>query len=456
MATALEYAKRNGGKFLDQLEELARIPSVSTDPGYAEDVKRAAEWLAGDMRSIGLENVEVSPTDGHPAVYGQWLGAGSDAPTVLLYAHYDVQPASVEDGWDTDPFVPTRRNGKIYARGIGDDKLHAIMILKLADALLQDDEACPVNLKLVIEGEEEMGSRNFVPWVRANRQTLSADYCLMCDGGIEGPDQPTVNYALRGMLALEITVRGPKIDLHSGIHGGRVHNPAQVVAEIVSKLHDDAGRVAVPGFYNDVYELTQGERAKLNEDAMTREEFDSAVGAPQPWGESGYSLVERATSRPTLEINGIYGGYMGDGIKTVIPAKAAAKISCRLVNDQRPERVYEQIVRYLSEIKPPTVHLGVELQGKADPVIVPIDSPLVRSLVRAYGHIWDTAPIYKRVGGTIPIAPVFQGELGIPSLLLGFNVADYGAHGPNEFIHTELFHRGLATLIHLVRDLAVT
>jgi acetylornithine deacetylase/succinyl-diaminopimelate desuccinylase-like protein len=454
MATALEYARERNSRFIEQLEALAGIKSVSTDKEYESEVRRAAEWLAEDMRAAGLRDVEVSPTDGHPVVYGQWLEAGEDAPTVLLYAHYDVQPASKEDGWDTDPFVPTRKNGKIYARGIGDDKLHSVMIVKLAEAFLKSDEPCPVNLRLVIEGEEEVGSPNFAPWVRANKERLRADYCLLCDGGIDNPEQPTVNYALRGMLAMEITVRGPRADLHSGVHGGRVHNPAQVIAEMVSKLHDETGRVSVPGFYEEVRELGDDERAELNADPMTPQDFAESVGAPEPWGEPDYTLVERATSRPTLEINGIYGGYTGEGMKTVIPAQASAKITCRLVENQKPDTIYRRIAEYLEQIKPPTVELHIDRQGSADPVVVPTDSPLVRALVAAYKHHWDVTPRFRRIGGTIPIAPVVQNELGLPSLLVGFNVSNAGFHGPNEFIHAELFPKGLDTLIVLMQRLA--
>ncbi|MFW5689033.1 MAG: dipeptidase [Spirochaetota bacterium] len=453
MATALEYAAEHGDRFLTELEALTRIPSVSTDPAFAPDVARAAEWLADRMRTAGLSAVEISPTAGHPVVYGEWSGAGAQAPTVLLYAHYDVQPAVREDGWDTDPFVPTRRDGRIFARGVGDDKLHAAMIVQLAESLLAAHEPCPVNLKLVIEGEEEMGSPNFVPWVRENAARLRADYVLICDGGIKAPDEPTVIYALRGMTALEFSVRGPRADLHSGTYGGKVHNPAQVIAEMVARLHHPDGRVAVPGFYDDVADLTPEERDQLNRHPITEESLQADVGIPASWGEPGYTLVERGTARPTLEINGISGGYAGEGVKTVIPSKASAKITCRLVNNQRPAKIAEQIESFLREIKPPTVELEITRQGTGDPIIVPPDSPLAQALVHAYSQTWDEAPRYVRMGGSVPIAPVFQAELDAPTLLVGFNVEKGGFHGPNEYIHTELFHKGLATMIHLLREL---
>ncbi len=265
MVTPLEYAQANRERFLKQWEDLVRIPSVGTDPAHAEDTQRAAEWLADDMRRIGLKNVEVSPTGGNPVVYGEWLGAGASAPTVLIYAHYDVQPAVKEDGWDTEPFEPTRKDGKIYARGISDDKSHSILVLKAAESYLQSDTPCPINLKFVLEGEEESGSPNLPVWVRQNTERLKADYCFIADGGISSADQPDITYALRGILAMEFTVRGPKTDLHSGMHGGRVHNPAQVVAEMVAKLHTEDGKVAVPGFYDDVRPLTERERCRTQQ-----------------------------------------------------------------------------------------------------------------------------------------------------------------------------------------------
>jgi acetylornithine deacetylase/succinyl-diaminopimelate desuccinylase-like protein len=444
---ALDYAQKHADAWLAELEELARIPSVSTDPAFAADVKRAAEWLAERMRTAGLAGIEVAATAGHPVVYGEWLGAGEDAPTVLLYAHYDVQPAVREDGWDSDPFEPTRRDGKIFARGIGDDKIHSVMIIKVAEALLASDDGSPVNLKLVIEGEEEMGSPNFAPWVRANRERLAADHCLVCDGGIPSKDQPGVIHALRGMLALQVNLVGPRADLHSGSNGGMVHNPAQVIAEIVARLHDEDGRVAVPGFYDDVAELDSADRALVNNRTYGEPEFRAEIGAPASWGEPGYSLLELISIRPTLEINGIYGGYTGDGMKTVIPSRASAKITCRLVPDQKPDVVFERIRSFLEEIAPPTVSIEVVKQGGGDALVIPAEGPLVQSLIRAFTRHWDAEPSLVRMGGSIPIVPVIYNELGISSLPLGFNVAGAGFHGPNEFIHPELFAKGLDTLI---------
>lgn len=454
MVTALEYAQANRERFLTQWEDLVRIPSVGTDPLHAEDTRRAAEWLAEDMRRIGLHNVEVSPTGGNPVVYGEWLGAGASAPTVLIYAHYDVQPAIKEDGWDTEPFEPTRKDGKIYARGIADDKSHSVMVLKAAECYLKSDTPCPINLKFLLEGEEESGSPNLGGWVQKNLERLKADYCFIADGGISSVDKPDITYGLRGIVAMEFSVRGPKTDLHSGMHGGRVHNPAQVVAEMVAKLHGEDGSVSVPGFYDEVRPLTEREREELNKGDMTQEEWDHEVGAPAAWGEAGYSLVERATARPTLEINGIYGGYSGLGTKTVIPAKASAKITCRLVDNQNPATIVSIINNYLRKIAPPTVTLEIKVFSQSSPVTVPIDAVPVKALASAFRNRWEIDPLYKRSGGSIPIVAVFQDELHVPSVVLGFGLPDAGIHGPNEYYRIDLFHKGLDTVIVLFNEIA--
>ncbi len=450
--TALQYAKEHAEGWLTELEDLARIPSVSTDPAFSTHVRRAADWLVDRMGRAGLQNVELCPTAGHPVVYGEWLGAGPKAPTILLYAHYDVQPAIREDGWETDPFEPTRKDGRIYARGIGDDKIHSVMVIQVAEALLASGSGSPVNLKIVLEGEEEMGSRNFVPWVQSNKERLRADHCLICDGGMISAEQPSVIHALRGLIALEIGVTGPRADLHSGTYGGIVHNPAQVIAELVAGLHDDRGRVTVPGFYDHVAEVGQEERDVLNVRPFGESEFDESVGAPAAYGDEAYTLLERTTIRPTLEINGITGGYQGDGIKTVIPSRASAKITCRLVPNQRANSVFELIKSHVESIAPPTVDVTVTYQGGGEAVVVPSDGLLVKAFVEAISHSWEVKPIFSRMGGSIPIVPVVYEELGISSLPIGFNVQNAGFHGPNEFMVEEMFHKGLETLVRMLES----
>lgn len=457
MTDAYDYAHQHRERFLQQLIDLARIPSVGTDPAHDANTRRAAQWLADDMRSIGLDTVETLATGGHPVVYGEWLGAGAGAPTILIYAHYDVQPAAREDGWDTDPFVPTQHDGKLIGRGVADDKGHSVLTLKAAEALLASDEGCPVNLKFLFEGEEESGSPNLPGFVQQHRERLQADYTIIADAGLEKADEPIIVYAMRGMVAMEVSVTGPATDLHSGVYGGIVHNPAQVIAEIVATLHDADGRVTVPGFYDDVDNLGDEERARLNRGDMTDDEWAQLVGAPQSWGEPGYSLVERTGARPTLEINGIYGGYAGDGFKTVIPAHAYAKISCRLVASQKPDKISEQVHDYILQVAPPTVTIEVTILGTGgDPVTIDTDSPLVQALIRAYSLHWPQEVVFKRSGGTIPIIALFQEQLGIPGVPIGFTLADSGIHGPNENYHIDLFYKGVDTVIRLLQEIAAT
>ena len=454
MSQALDYAQQNREQFLEQLKTLVSIPSVSSDPAYNDAMRTAAEWLAEDMRRIGLHNVEIAPTGGHPVLYGEWLGAGPDVPTVLLYAHYDVQPAQMSDGWHTDPFTPTERDGRLYGRGAADDKSHTLVILKAAECLLKGEGGSPVNLKFLIEGEEECGSPNLPPFVVANRDRLRADVCIIADGGLRTPDQPLIIYAMRGITTMEVTVEGPHTDLHSGMYGGSVHNPAQVIAEIVAQLHDSEGHITVPGFYDEVLPLSDQERAAIAESASPRARWDELVGAPDAWGEPEYTLAERLSARPTLEINGISGGYTGDGFKTVIPARAKAKISCRLVPDQDPDVIFERVRDYLHQIAPPTVRLTVEKLGGGDPSMVPLDSPVIAAMVRAYKHHWEQPVQYMRTGGSIPIVADFQRELGLTGVLIGFSTADANIHGPNENYHIDLYHKGIDTTILLLKEIA--
>ncbi len=365
-----------------------------------------------------------------------------------------MQPAVKEDGWDTDPFEPTQNNGKIYARGISDDKSNCILTLKAAESYLKTNTPCPINLKFVLEGEEESGSPNLPAWVRSNTERLKSDYIFIADGGISEKEKPDITYALRGILAMEFSIKGPKTDLHSGMHGGRVHNPAQVIAEMVSKLHTDDGRVAVPGFYDDVRALTPREREELKKSDMTQAEWDHQVGAPVAWGESDYSLVERATARPTLEINGIGGGYQGLGTKTVIPSKAFAKITCRLVDNQNPATIETLITNYLHQIAPPTVTMEIKTFSQSFPVTVSLDSPPVKALASALRNRWEVEPTYKRSGGSIPIVGVFEQALHAPAVMVGFGLPDAGIHGPNENYDLDLFYKGLEAIIVLFTEMA--
>jgi acetylornithine deacetylase/succinyl-diaminopimelate desuccinylase-like protein len=447
MTNAHDYVKANAARFREQLKELIAIPSVSTLPERQGDMLKAAEWIATDMRRIGVNNVAILPTGGHPVVYGDWMGAGANAPTVLVYGHYDVQPAVKEDGWDSDPFEPVERDGLIYARGSSDDKGQMFAQLKAIEALLASGGA-PVNLKVLIEGEEEIGSMHLGDFVRGNKERLKADLCVISDGGMQSIDRPSITYALRGLLAMELEVTGPSHDLHSGQYGGTVHNPAQALAEIVAKLHNADGSVAVPGFYDDVLPLEADERAELAKAAPTEADWRKATGAPLPWGEAGYKLHERTGARPTLEINGLYGGFTGAGFKTVLPAKAMAKISCRLVANQQTTRIFELIKSYLAEITPPTVHIELRKHSAGEPANVDLKEPAMQAAVTAYEKGWGKRPIFTREGGTIGIVADFQHELGLSVIMMGYGLDDDGAHGPNEHYSIEMFQMGIDTAIY--------
>ncbi|MCY3718037.1 MAG: dipeptidase [Anaerolineaceae bacterium] len=454
MPDALALARDSHDLALRQLMELAAIPSVGTDPVHRQDTLRAARWLADEMGTVGLQQVDILPTGGNPVVYGEWLGAGGDAATVLLYAHYDVQPARREDGWNSEPFEPQLRDGRLFGRGVADDKSHCVVLLRAVAALLASEEGCPVNVRFLLEGEEESGSPNLLPFLRENRERLEADAAIIADGGFEDPDVPLIVTALRGIVALELGVSGPGTDLHSGIHGGIVHNPAQVIAEIVARLHHPDGRIAVPGFYDDVRQLSTRERELLAEGDMSDEDWQDLVGAPRDWGEPGYSRVERTGARPTLEINGIYGGYSGEGFKTVIPARAHAKISCRLVANQRPLRVYDLVCDFIRTIAPPTVTPEFRLLGSGDPVEIDIDSPFVMALQRAYTLHWPGPAGFRRTGGSVPIIAMFSEVPGIPSVTLGFSTSDSGIHGPNENYRVDMLNKGIDTTVRFLQEIA--
>lgn len=455
MTTPHDYARAHAEAFRAQLRDLIRIPSVSTLPQHAPDVQRAAEWLADDMRRAGIHHVEILPTGGHPVVYGDRLDAGENAPTVLIYGHYDVQPAEKNDGWIDDPFDPVERDGKLYARGASDDKGQMFVHIKAVESILQAEGKLPINVKFIIEGEEEIGSPNLTPFLVQHREKLKADICLISDTGILSADQPSIIYSLRGLAAMEIIVQGPANDLHSGIFGGAVHNPVQALAEIIAQLHQPDGTVAVPGFYDDVLALSDDERAELRKTNWSDEEWIHLTGAPQAWGEPSYTLRERVGARPTLEINGMAGGFYGDGIKTVLPARAIAKVTCRLVANQKPQIIFERVRDYVMQIAPATVRVTVNaLRGMGDPALVDIHQPAMQAAISAYEKGWGRAPVFMREGGSIPIVADFQRELGTPVILMGFGLNTDGAHGPNEHFVIDMFHKGIDTSIHFIAEVA--
>ncbi|MCU0475302.1 MAG: dipeptidase [Anaerolineae bacterium] len=440
----------------NRLDALLRIPSVSTVPAHADDVRRAARWIADWMTEMGMTRAEIYEAEGRlPLVYGEWLGAGETAPTVLIYTHYDVQPADKSDGWDTEPFEPTERNGKLYARGAVDSKCHVVIQLAAIEALLKGGGA-PVNLKVLCEGEEESGSEHIYAFVAQNPDLLRADVCVISDGSLPNEHQPVLDYGLRGIISFEIHVKGPRRDLHSGHYGGSVHNPIQALAEIVAQLHAPDGSVSVPGFYDQVAPFTDEERAVLAPmHAPFEQEWQDVTGAPAPWGEQGYSAHERIAVRPTLELNGIYGGYIGEGVKTVLPSTAVAKLSCRLVPYQTPDHVWECLHTHIHALTPPSVTVEVKrMEMGAEAFIIDRTSPALKAVTAAYEQGWGVKPLLSREGGSIPVTAEFQRYLSAQLVMMPFGYKNGGAHSINENCDLGMVQKGIHTMLHFYRALA--
>lgn len=449
--TALTHSNMNRQIYLDQLFELLRIPSISTLPEHKSDIQRAAEWIAADMSRAGLRNVQVMPTKGNPVVYGDWMDAGPQAPTVLVYGHYDVQPVDPLALWDSQPFDPQVRDGSIYARGASDDKGQMFLHIKAAESVLAGGRI-PVNVKMIFEGEEEIGSPSLEAFVLSHLDLLAASTGLISDGRIISPTQPSLVYALRGMAYMEFRIKGPKRDLHSGSYGGSVHNPAQLVAEIIAAMHDADGKVLIPGFYDKVRALSAEERANLAK-ADSLAQWQDETGLKNPWGENEFSIIERTTARPTCEVNGMWGGFLGEGSKTIIPAEAGAKVSMRLVADQDPNEIENLFAEFVSKFVPENYQIQLIKHVAGWPAITPIDSPEMKAASKAYEAVWGKPPLFTREGGSIPIVATFQKELGTPVVLMGFGLDD-NIHSPNEHFAVDHFFKGIDTVIHYYHNLA--
>lgn len=450
---AIAYAHDHREEALEQLKAFLRIPSVSALGEHRADVMAAAQWLQQQLERIGLEHVSIEPTAGHPIVYADWLHAAG-APTVLVYGHYDVQPPDPLSEWQSAPFEPTERDGKLYARGSSDDKGQLWIHVKALEALMQADGTLPVNVKCLFEGEEEVGSEHLDEWILANRERLAADVAVISDSHILSEEQPTIVYGLRGLAYLEVHVETSRGDLHSGTYGGAVHNPVQALCEIVAQLHDANGTITVPGFYDEVRALSESERGELARVPYTDATLLAETGAPQPWGEREFTVVERTTARPTLELNGIWGGFSGEGAKTVLPARAGAKISMRLVPDQDPWRIADLVSEQIQRLAPPTVRVTVKQLHHGKGAIVPPDIPAMQSASAAYEEIFGTRPIFTRSGGSIPVVATLQKELGMNTVLMGFGLPDDNLHAPNEKFTLSMFYRGIETAIIFYQKLA--
>lgn len=443
MDKVLSYINDNKDKHLNELFDFLRIPSISSVPDNALHVRECALWLLDNIKNIGIEDSRLMETPGHPIVYGQWLDAGPEAPTVLIYGHYDVQPVDPLELWKTKPFEPAIRNGKIYGRGTSDDKGQLFTHIKAIETHLAVYGKLPVNIKLLIEGEEECGSNNLEDFIKQNKDLLKCDTVLISDTEWFSDGLPSICYSLRGISFVEVTVTGPNRDLHSGTFGGAVDNPIQVLANLISKLKDEYGRITIPGFYDDVLELSQEERDGFKQLPFDYDEYCNDLEIKGGNGEYGYSTLERTWARPSLDLNGIYGGYTGEGAKTVLPSLATAKISMRLVPHQNHHDISEKISKYLTKIAPPTVKIKVNVLHGGNPVLVPRDSNGVKAAMISLKEAFGIDPVFMREGGSIPIVNVFGLELDSPTVLMGLGLPGDNIHSPNESFAVDNFYGGI-------------
>lgn len=438
--------------FVEQLAHFIHFPSVSAQPKHKKDVKQCAQWLAEHLQEVGMEHVRVIPTPNHPIVYADWLHAPGQ-PTLLVYGHYDVQPPDPLNEWHDAPFSGTVKNDYIYGRGASDDKGQLFIHIKAAECLLATTGKLPVNIKYLIEGEEETGSENLFSFINGHGELLSADVAVVSDMRIPSPHQPAITYSLRGMLSMEMVLQGQQQDLHSGNFGGAVLNPLQALCDMISRLHDKEGRITIPGFYNKVTERNRAERNYMKATGPANEKVLKDAGASAGWGEPRYTLYERISIRPSLAVNGITGGYQGEGSKAVIPSKASVKLSFRLVPDQHPAEVEQLFRKFIASIAPAGIKYSITATAAAEPVITDIDNEYMRAAALAYYSGFGKEPVYLALGGTIPVVSVIQNKLNIPPVLMGFALPDDNLHGPNERFYLPNFYKGIKTSISFMRSL---
>jgi len=443
MADWKAYLADNTSRYLDELFNFLRIPSISSLPEHAADVKRAAEWVANRLTTAGIEAVQILPTEGHPVVYGQWLHA-SDKPTILIYGHFDTQPVDPLDGWTQPPFEPVIRDDRIYARGASDDKGNMLIPILAAEAMLNTLGSLPVNVKFFFEGQEEIGSPQMPDFIASRRDLLACDMVLSSDGGQWDESQPALNVGRRGLCALQIDLQSAAQDVHSGTYGGTFQNPIHALAQLVTSMRSPQGKIIVEGFYDAVRDLTDSERAQLAEIPYDESQYMDDLGVAQLYGEAGYSTYERAWVRPTLEVNGIWGGFQGEGIKTVIPSQAHAKITCRLVPDQTPDKIVELITAHIVKHAPVGAKASVKkLAGSADPFLIPVDHPGNQAARVVLKELYGREPYVVRTGGTIPVCGLFLKFLGSHLVNFAFGLEDENLHAPDEFFRISSFKRGL-------------
>jgi acetylornithine deacetylase/succinyl-diaminopimelate desuccinylase-like protein len=439
-----EYISTHKDRFISELFEWLRIPSISADSHYKGDVRKAAEFLKEKLMAAGADNVEICETKGHPIVYGEKI-VNPSLPTVLVYGHYDVQPADPINLWDSPPFEPVIKNDKIYARGACDDKGQVYMHVKAFEAMMKLNQL-PCNVKFMVEGEEEVGSDNLGVFVKDNKAKLKADVILISDTALISLEHPSITTGLRGLSYMEVEVTGPNRDLHSGVYGGAVANPINTLCTMIDSLHDENGRVAIPGFYDKVAELTAAEREAMNKAPFDLNAYKSELGIGDIKGEKGYTTLERTGVRPTLDVNGIWGGYTGEGAKTVLPSKASAKISMRLVPNQVSAEITELFTKHFNSLAPASVKVKVTAHHGGEPAVTATDSPAYKAASKAFEEVFGKSPIPTRDGGSIPIVALFKRELGLDTVLLGFGLDSDAIHSPNEHYGVKNFLLGIETI----------
>lgn len=446
MSQLSETLSKNHQKNIEELSELLRIPSISSLSEHKEDIQKAAAWISNKLKNIGMEHVEIIQTKGHPIIYADWIHQ-ENAPTVLVYGHYDVQPVDPVNLWESPPFEPTIRDEKIFARGATDDKGQMFLHIKAVETLLLSKGNLPVNVKFCIEGEEEIGSPHLPPYLSENKDKLACDVVIISDSDMWDRGVPAITYSLRGLCALEVSLKTANSDLHSGMFGGGVQNANHLLVQLLATLHNADGKVNVEHFYDDVLELTEFEKEQIKALGFDEEKLKKSLGLTDlTGGETNYPYREKISSRPTLEINGLWGGFQGEGTKTVIPNEAHAKITCRLVNNQVPEKIQDLIKKHIEEHAPKGSTVKVSLQDTGNPFLTPIDSPMIQKAAEAYQNVYGKSPVYKREGGSIPIVSDFSQSLNAPVVLMGFGLPDENLHAPNEHFNLENFDKGILTI----------
>ena len=452
MDSIVDFINVNRDRYIDELKEYLSIPSISALPDYGPEVIRCAEWTADELRRVGLENVRLVETEGYPVVCAEWLHAG-EAPTIIFYGHYDVQPVDPLDKWETPPFAATVRSGELYARGAVDDKGQIFMHFKAIEACIKQKGLLPVNIKLILEGEEEVGSENLDSFLRDHSSEYSADVLVISDTPMFDRGVPSLCYGLRGLTYCQIDLRGTTSDLHSGSFGGAVANPAFVLTQLLAQMKDRSGRIKIPSFYDDVLPLRDEERAEYARLPFNERRFCEELGSPKLFGEKGFTTLERMWARPTFEVNGLYSGFTEEGAKTVIPAVAMAKVSMRLVPDQNPERVGDLFEAYVRKVAPRTVDVSVTRMHTGKPWMTDFANPFVQAAGRAIERGFGRKPVFTREGGSIPVIASFEERLGLPAVLFGIGLPDENAHAPNEKLDLDNFHRGVISVAALYEEI---